>query len=159
MRWNVMRFNESERGQIPMHDATAEQRYERPRVRDLSHGYREQVAVEHDEIGSLAHLDRSGFLLDAVDPGRVDGESRERFRQCNALLRQEGLGRRGCGVHARHGDLELLQRIGTRDGPVAAEGYDRAAAVDAGDRVEPARALWAEERDRQLRDVIIGKRP
>src|SRR5215831_13162387 len=139
MRWNVMRFNESERGQIAMHGATAEQRYERPRVRDLSHGYREQVAVEHDEIGPLAHLDGSGFLLEAVDPGRVDGESRERLRQCNALLRQEGLRRHGRRVHTRHGDLELLQRIGAGDGPVAAEGYHRAAAVDARDRVEPAR--------------------
>ena len=83
----------------------------------------------------------------------------ERGRHVERLLRQERLLIARLGRDPRHGDLELLEGVGSGHGPVAAEGKAGSCPEQSAERVHAGRALRADERHRQLVDVAAAARP
>ena len=119
----------------------------------------ERVAVQHGQVGQLAGGDRAGLGLQAQGVGRAGGEGVEGGRQVEPLVGQERLAVGVVGGDPAHGDLDLLQGVGGRHRPVAAEGQHRPGAAQAGPRVLPAGPLGLQERPRQLAHVAVEAGP
>ena len=110
----------------------------------------EDVAVDDREVGRLADLERAGVALGVVDPGRARGEGGQGVDGVEALVRQERVPvARLVGDPGGH-HLDLEQRVGRRDRPVAAARDDGPRPAERAEGVLPRRPLRAEERDRQV---------
>src|SRR4029453_9533029 len=102
------------------HDATGGDRELDPCVRALSLGAAEEVAVEHDEVGTVPSFDRARVVV-AVAVGRPLRERGEGQREGGPLLLEEGrlVPRRWIGAPDR--DLHLLEGVRGRHRPVRPE--------------------------------------
>ena len=73
-----------------VHFAPLEQRQRHLGLVDLLGGHLEEVAVEDDQVGGLADLDRAGLALLESGVGAADRVSGQHLRQTDALLGKEG---------------------------------------------------------------------
>src|SRR5919198_4466857 len=110
-------------------------------VADRAGGLVEGVAVEHGQVGPLAGGERAGGGLQPVGVGGAGGERGQGGGEVQPLGRQERLGAAVVGRHPVDGDLQLQQRVGGADRPVAAEGEHRAGAPQARPRGLPGGPL------------------
>ena len=67
-----------------------DERGDHPGLADRTRPTIEQVAIEHDEVGRLADLDRSDLAVEVVGPGRAAGEAGQRVVEVDPLVGQEG---------------------------------------------------------------------
>src|SRR5262245_32541387 len=72
-----------------VHDPPVDDRGHDARLTHLAGPAIEQVAIEHDEIGRLADLDRADVALEVVDPGGTEREALERGHELDPLVGQE----------------------------------------------------------------------
>ncbi len=95
----------------------------------------EKIAIEDDEIGGLAGLDRSVRRVLARGPRAVDREGSKHSRERRAFPR---LNRRPAAVErlARHRELDGIQRVHRRRRPIAARDDPDAGRRDAGQRIK-----------------------
>jgi hypothetical protein len=110
-----------------VHGLALDEGEEDARVADWACPWIEEIAVEHDEVGELAGLDRAGLPLEEVQVGRALGEGCDGGLQVEGFLGQQRLGVTVRMLDARDGDLDDLERIRSRDRPVASEGELRPA--------------------------------
>ena len=103
-------------------------------------------------------------VVEVVHVGRAHREAGEGGREVEALLGQEHLAVldlvRVVGRHlAVDGDVDLFQRVGAGDAPVAPHRQRGTRPDEAAERVLPAPAGLAEERDRQVVHLRFVRRP
>jgi HAAS domain-containing protein len=119
----------------------------------------EEITVEDDEVGELAGLDRAGLLLEEVHVGRASRGSCNGGLQVEGFLRQHRLGVAVRMLHASDSDLDDLERIRSRDRPVASEGKSCPSPVKTAKRVVVRSPLLPDERERQIGHVAAGGGP
>jgi hypothetical protein len=86
---------------------------------NLLGGNREQVAVEHQQIRGLAHLDRSGVALLELDASAIDRVRGERLGEGDPMLGEPGWAGWGLRIATCDRNLDRRQRIERRRRPVA----------------------------------------
>ncbi|MCJ7589128.1 MAG: hypothetical protein MUQ00_14690 [Candidatus Aminicenantes bacterium] len=118
-----------------------------------------QVSVQDDEVRNLAGFDRAAEVLLAAEEGSIDRVGGQHRREVDPLLGDPGRRVRDARFNPGYSNLNGLERIHRGDRPIGAAGHNGAGPDDAPDRVEPARAGRAENRQGQVRDVAIGPGP
>ena len=78
------------------------------------------VSVQNDQVGAFPDLDRSGVVIEEVDPGGAGGECQECLIDRQPLFGKERVRVRSRRAHTGDGHGDLLQHIGSRHIPVAA---------------------------------------
>ena len=126
---------------------------------DLGHRNGVEVAVEHDDVRRLAHLEApvGGFLVRRV--GRIDGIRPEHGGEVGHFLGNPGRSGRIGRAATGDGHLNRLEGVERRYRPVAGGDHLGAALHHGADRVEPARPFRPENRDGQIGDVLVGEGP
>ena len=129
--------------QIPVHDPSAQHRHQHLRAADAVGGHPEEIAVENDQIGQLAPLERARAAVLVHLQGAAHRVGPNRLGERDALDRVErplGVAVPGIGP-ARDAALDCIPGKQRVHGPVARGGQACAASNEAAGRVEPAEAL------------------
>jgi hypothetical protein len=114
-------------------EPSVEIRRQHLRVRDGSRIDRQDVTIEHDQIGALTDFEAAGDRVLLHGVGGVDGVGVDRCRQRNALVDIE----RRLTLSAPPGDanLEGDKRIVCRNIPVAAADYGGTGSIKTSSRI------------------------